>query len=170
MGDVADISDSDRVEAARRVLAGLASGDDAHRILASVVDLHRRNNTFPGEVFMELAADALNCVGVGRDSRVEYGDLLSKHLGEVELRSKSRSRFQCAVLTSFAVHGGLEPDLLDEVTYWIDQYWQFALYASIAIIRSCAVRSGSPIEDFAETLANHVGIDTTSTLWRQIPT
>ena len=63
------------------------------------------------------------------------------------------------MLTSFAVHGGLEPDLLDEVTYWIDQYWQFALFAAVAIVRQCAEGSGTSVESFATELARRYSID-----------
>ena len=85
--------------------------------------------------------------------------VLSQHLAEVEFRGKEPRRIQYAVLTAFAVRGGLEPDLLDEVTYWIDQYWQYALFAAVAIVRECAQRSGAPIEAFVAELADRSGIE-----------
>jgi hypothetical protein len=51
------------------------------------------------------------------------------------------------------VHGGLEPDLLDELTYWIEQYWSCALFAAVAIVRACADRSGVPLDTFVADLA-----------------
>jgi hypothetical protein len=51
-----------------------------------------------------------------RADGVVYPDLLSQHLPEVEFRGKEHRRIQYAVLTPFAVRGGLEPDRLDEVT------------------------------------------------------
>lgn len=152
-------TDEDRVEALRRFLVGLARGDDANQLSATIADLHVRNNTFPGEVFMELAADALDLAGAERADGVVYRDLLSQHLAEVEFRGKEHRRIQYAVLTPFAVRGGLEPDLLDEVTYWIEQYWQYALFAAIAIVRECAQRSGTPIETFVAELADRSGIE-----------
>lgn len=62
------------------------------------------------------------------------------------------------VLATCAVHGGLDVDLLDEVTYWVDQYWQYALLAAIAIVRACAARCDLPVESFAEELAVDYGI------------
>ena len=114
--------------------------------------------TFPGEVFMKLA-DALHTAGVERKPGIAYRELLSKHLGEVELRGKEHRRIQYAILTAFAVQGGLEPDLLDEVTYWIEQYWQYALLAAVAIIRKCAEHSGMPLETFVSDLAASSVID-----------
>jgi len=155
------VSDDDRAEAKRRALAALARGDDLDAIVGAVADLHVRHNTFPGEEFMRLAADALRQAGVSRDDTVDHESLLPNHLPEVDLRGKRRGRFQYAVLTAFAVHGGLEPDLLAEVTYWIEQYWEFALLALIAIFRACAERSGTTLETFAAQLAASLEIDIT---------
>ncbi len=152
-------TEEDRIEATRRLLAGLGGGVDANQLVAEIADLHVRHNTFPGEVFMELAEDALRTAGVARAPRVAYRDLLSKHLGEVEFRGKEHRRIQYAVLTAFAMHGGLEPDLLDEVTYWIEQYWQYALLAAVAIIRHCAEHSETPLPKFVSDLAAAGGID-----------
>jgi hypothetical protein len=73
-------------EALRRFLVGLARGDDANQLLVEIADLHVRNNSFPGEVLLELAADALDTASVERDSRFVYRDLLSTHLPEDEFR------------------------------------------------------------------------------------
>jgi len=146
-------TDDDRIEALRRFLGGLARGDDANQLASTMSDLHVRHNTFPGEVLMELSADALHTAGIERETGVAYRELLSKHLPEVEFRGKENRRIQYAVLTPFAVHGGLEPDLLDEVTYWIEQYWRYALFAAVAIVRSCADSSGTPLQTFVADLA-----------------
>ena len=152
-------TEEDRIEATRRLLAGLAGGVDANQLVVEIADLHVRQTTFPGEVFMELAADALRAAGVERAPGVAYRDLLSKHLGEVEFRGKGHRRIQYAILTAFAVHGGLEPDLLDEVTYWVEQYWQYALLAAVAIIRHCAEHLETPFQKFVSDLAAASTID-----------
>lgn len=87
--------------------------------------------------------------------------MLSTHLSEIQFRGKDHRRIQYAMLTAVSVHGGFEPDLLDEVTYWIDQYWQYALFAAIAITRACAERSDTPIETFAADLAADTTSDST---------
>jgi hypothetical protein len=151
-------NDQGSVEAQQRFLGGLARGNDANQLAAAIADLHIRDNTFPGEVFMELAADALEVAGTRCADRVVYRDLVSRHLAEVQFRGKEHRRIQYAALTPFAVCAGLEPDLLDEVTYWIDQYWQYALFAAVAIVRECAERSGTPLETFVAQLAARVGV------------
>lgn len=152
-------TDDDRIDAMRRFLTGLARGDDANQLAAEMADLHVRNNTFPGEVLMELSADALDATGTERESPFAYRDLLSTHLSEVEFRGKEHRRIQYTILTAFAVHGGLEPDLLDEVTYWIEQYWHYALFAAVAIVRACADRSDTPLATFVADLAARHAID-----------
>ena len=46
---------------ARRVLLdGLARGADIVELVSELAPLHPRDNTFPGEVFLHLAADTLD--------------------------------------------------------------------------------------------------------------
>ena len=48
-------------EAARSVLLdGLARDADIFGLVSELAPLHPRDKTFPGEVFLRLAADALN--------------------------------------------------------------------------------------------------------------
>ena len=152
-------TDDEYVEARRRFLAGLGRGDDANRLVADIADLHVRHNTFPGEVFMALAADALAVAGVEREPGVVYRELLSTYLPEAAFRGREHRRIQYAVLTVYAVHGGLEPDLLDEVTYWIEQYWTDAPYAAVAIVRASATGADMPLASMLAELAARHGID-----------
>jgi len=78
VGEMGASEDADRDEVLSRFLSGLARGADANQLTADIAELHRRNNTFPGEVLMELAADALDLADYGRDRRVEYRALLTK--------------------------------------------------------------------------------------------
>lgn len=108
----------DRTEALRRVLSGLVDGADVFELAASVADLHPKTNTFPGEVFMGLAADALETAGATRDHPIPYEGLRETYLPECEFRGRNGRKIRYAVLTSASVRGGLEPDLLDEVIWW----------------------------------------------------
>jgi hypothetical protein len=104
-------SDSDRVEAIGRLLGGLAKGKDVFEIASSVVDLHPKHNTFPGEVYLGLAADALDLTGVGRDDPVAYQNLLKDHLSEGEFRGWDKRKIQYAILAGASLRGGIRPDL-----------------------------------------------------------
>lgn len=78
-------TDEDGVEASRRFLVGLVGGDDANQLSAAIADSHARNNTFPGEVFLELAADALDLNSRCRTRR-------RRRLSGVTVATPSRSR------------------------------------------------------------------------------
>ena len=52
---------------ARRVLLdGLAREADIFELVSELAALHPRDNTFPGEVFIRVAADALDWCGASR--------------------------------------------------------------------------------------------------------
>jgi hypothetical protein len=55
--------------ARRALLDGLARDADITELLSGLAPLHPRNDTFPGEVFLHLAADALEWCGASRPSR-----------------------------------------------------------------------------------------------------
>ena len=81
-------TEEDRDEALRRLLSGLAAGADVFELTMSVADLHPKNNTFPGEVFMALAADALEIADVTRDNPIPYEGLRETYLSECEFRGR----------------------------------------------------------------------------------
>lgn len=150
----------DRREALRRVLAGLVHGDDALGLAASIAGLHPARDTFPGEVFVRLAADALDSVDAGREDPIRYDGLLERYLPECEFQGRQNQKIKFAILASTSLRGGLEPDLLGEVIWWpSDDFWRYALCAAVAIIRSCADRESRSVADFTGRLADRQGID-----------
>lgn len=147
-------TDSDRVEAAGRFLSGLGRGEELSELAAALGHLHPRHNTFPGEVFLRIAVDALELAAVGCENPITYEGLLDNHLTEHEFRGREHRKIQFAVLAGGAARGGIEPDLLDEVIQWrTDDFWFYALAAAVAVTRACAERSGQPVPAFTERLA-----------------
>ena len=152
-------TEEDRTEAIRQLLSGLEKGSNAHELAAAVADLHPKNNTFPGEVFMELAADAFEIAGISRSTSIPYEGLREAHLAECSFRGSENRKIQYAILTSAAFRAGLEPDLLDEVTWWHnDDYWRYALFATVGLIRAAADVQGIPAAQLARQIAKHHGI------------
>jgi hypothetical protein len=63
----------------------------------------------------------------------------------VHLRRPQNKKLQYAVLAAAALHGGTDPDLLDEVAWrQTGDFWQYALFAAVAYIRAAASRAGVP--------------------------
>jgi len=149
----------DDAEAARRILlAGLGRDAALPDLLGGIEPLHPRNNTFPGEVFLRLAADALAWAGASRADPLPLEGMRERFLPEFSRRSRDRRKLQYAVLAAAAVHGGTEPDLLDEVAGWqADDFWQYALLAAIAYIRAAAHRKGMPVSEACTELAELPG-------------
>ena len=145
-------------EATRRLLDGLSSGADVVALCGEIAELHPDRNTFPGEVYLQLAASALartTAAGVGP---IQYEGLRERHLAEVKLRGKENRKFQFAALCAGAIEGGLEPDLLDEVYWWrTDDFWRYALYATVAIIRASAEARGLTVEELVAELSYDAG-------------
>jgi hypothetical protein len=69
-----------------------------------------------------------------------------------------RPPLQYAVLAAAALHGGTEPDLLDEVARWqADDFWRYALFAAVAYIRAAASRAGVPVSHACQDLGERAG-------------
>jgi hypothetical protein len=143
--------------AARRVLLdGLARDADIFQLVTDLAPLHPRDNTFPGEVFLSVAADALGWCGASRAEPLSLEGLRERFLPEAALRGRQNAKLQYAVLAAAALHGGAEPDLPDEVTWWqTDDFWQYALFAEVAYIRAAASRAGVPVRQACQELGEH---------------
>ena len=142
--------------ARRALLDGLARDADLFEVLNDLEPLHPRNDTFPGEVFLHLAADALHWCGASRAEPLPLEGLRERFLPECAFRGRQNAKFRYAVLAAAAVHGGTEPDLLDEFASWqTDDFWQYAAYAAVAYIRAAASQAGVPVPQACRELAEH---------------
>jgi hypothetical protein len=146
-------------EAARRILlTGLADGAALADLADQIEPLHPQNNTFPGEVFLGLAADALAWAGASRASPLALEETRERFLPEFSRRGRDRRKLQYAVLAAAAVHGGAEPDLLDEVAWWqADDFWQYAFLAAVLYIRAAADRAGTSVAQACRELTRQAG-------------
>jgi hypothetical protein len=137
----------DAATARQTLLAGLARDADIFELVSELAPLHPRDNTFPGEVFLRLAADPLPLEG-----------LRERFLPGCTFRGRQDTKLQYAVLAAAALHGGTEPDLLDEVAWWqAGDLWQYALFAVVACIRAAASRAGVPVRQACQDLTKSPG-------------
>jgi hypothetical protein len=148
----------DAVAARRAQLDGLARDADIFEVLNGLSSLHPRNDTFPGEVFLHLAADALEWCGASQAEPLPLEALRERFLPECTFRGRQNAKLQYAVLVAAAVRGGTEPDLLDEVVSWqADDFWEYAMYAAVAFIRAAASRAGVPVRQACQDLDEDPG-------------
>ena len=148
----------DTATARQTLLDGLARDVGIFELVSELAPLHPRDNTFPGEVFLRLAADALDWCGASRAGPLPLEGLRERFLPECTFRGRQNKKLQYAVLAAAALHGGTEPDLLDEVAWWqADDFWQYALFAAVAYIRAAASRAGVPVRQACQDLAQRPG-------------
>jgi hypothetical protein len=146
----------DAVTARRVLIDGLASDADIFEVLSELMPLYSRNDTFPGEVFLNLAADALELCRASRAEPLSLEGLRERFLPEMTFRGRQNAKLRYAVLAAAAVRGGTEPDLLDEVAAWqADDFWQYAMYTAVAYIRAAANRAGVPVREACQDLYEH---------------
>jgi hypothetical protein len=148
----------DALTARRVLLDGLARDADVWELVSELAPLHPRDDTFPGEVFLSAAADALDWCGARRADPLPLEGLRERFLPERAFRGRQNSKFQYAVLAAAAVQGGTQPDLLEEVGWWqADDFWQYALFAAVAYVRAAASRTGVPVRQACQDLAQRPG-------------
>jgi hypothetical protein len=144
--------------ARRALLDGLARDAGIEELASELASLHLRNDTFPGEVLLRLAADALQWCEASPADPLPLEGLRERFLPEATFRGRQNAKFQYAVLAAAAVHGGTEPDLLDEVALWqTDNFWQYAMYAAVAYIRAAASRAGVPVRQACQEIRERSG-------------
>jgi hypothetical protein len=104
-------------------------------------------------VFLHVAADALEWCGASGADPLPLEGLRERLLPESAFRGRQNTKLRYAVLAAAALHGGTEPDLLDEVAWWqTDDFWQYALFAAVAYIRAAASRAGVPVSQACQDL------------------
>jgi hypothetical protein len=140
-------------------LGAVETDGDIHGALDQVRLLHPKDNTFPGEVFMRLAAEALGLGGVSAERPLSSEGLVERYLPECGFRGKDASKLRYALLAAAATHGGVEVELLDEVAYWgTDDFWSYAGLGAVAWARAVADERGLPLAELCQQLrAQHTG-------------
>lgn len=154
-------TDEDRGEARRLGLLALRAGEDLNSIMERLAALHYRNDTFPAEVLLELAADSIEESGASAAEPIQYEGLRDHYLPEFHFRGKSQQhKSHYALMAAAMIRAGVYPDLLDEAHWWgIDDMWEYAFYALLLYARVAAERSGRPIDEVAATIAKRRGIE-----------
>jgi len=151
----------DRVQAIRIALSGIATGADLGDLRFELYPLHPKNNTFPGEVFLELAADAIDEAGASREEPIEFEGIRERYLPECTAHTKVQHQHSKFALRAAAmIRAGVDPGLLDEVVWWQgDDLWVWALDALAVYVRAAADRTGLSTADICERIAQRGGVD-----------
>ena len=122
----------------------------------------RQHNRKPADVRPYRRLRVLHAAHKATTQRDERGrhdaapaGLRERFLPECTFRGRQCKKLRYAVLAAAALHDGADPDLLDEVTWWqTDDFWQSALFATVAYIRAAASRAGMPVSQACQDLAH----------------
>jgi hypothetical protein len=154
--------DEERRDAIKVALSGIAAGGDLGELVFELRELHPRNNTFPGEALLELAADAIEEAGATRADPIDYEDIRERYLPEAKFRGRNEHhRSHYALGAAAMIRAGLQPDLLGEIQWWgTDDLWEYALYALVIYVRVAAERSGQSVGEMCARLAARHGLET----------
>jgi hypothetical protein len=156
-------SDDDYDEAARLGLLGLLADEDSDvgSIMEQLAALQPRNNTFPAEVLLELAAEAIEESGASPADPIQYEGVRDRYLPEYQFRGKSQQhKSHYALMAAAMIRAGVYPDLLDEAYVWgTDDMWEYAFYALILYGRMAAERTGRSVDEIASALAERRGME-----------
>ena len=142
------------------LLGAIETGGDIYDALDQVRPLHPNDNTFPGEVFMHVAAEALELGGVSAERPMSSEGLVERYLPECRFRGRDASKLRYALLAAAATHGGGEVELIDEVANWgADDFWSYAGLAAVARARAVADQRVLPLAELCRQLrAQHADV------------
>ena len=156
-------TDDDRRAVIEVALGGLCQGDDLSDLSARLMTLHPRHDTFPAEVLLDLAADAIGVAGVTRGAPLEFEGIRERYLPEGTAHTKGqhhKSRF--ALRAAAMVRAGVDPGLLDEVQWWqTDDVWYWSLEALVTYVRAAADRTDRSVGAVCRAIADEHGITLT---------
>ena len=112
-------ADEDYASAARLGLLGLVAGQHSDTITEQLAALHPPNNTFPAEVLLGLAAEAIEQSGASPAEPIQYEGMRDRYLPEYHFRGKSQQHSShYALMDAAMIRAGVYPDLLDEAYGW----------------------------------------------------
>jgi hypothetical protein len=149
-------TDADRDKAIELALNGLAHADGLSEIAARLAPLHPRHDTFPGEVLLDLATDAIAISDASRQSPMLFEDIRERYLPDGTANTKAQHhKTKFALRAAAMLHGGVDPGLLEEVQWWrTDDLWYWSLEALVAYVRAAADRAAQPVETICRRLAD----------------
>jgi hypothetical protein len=155
----------DRAKAIRVALSGIADGLELGDLAALLAPLHPRNNTFPGEVLLELAADAIEESGATREQPLESEGIRKRHLPEDRAHTKAQHhKAEYALRAAAMVRAGVDPGLLEEVIWWrTDDLWFWALEALVIYVRAAAERRAETVSAICGRIASRHDVQLAAT-------
>ena len=100
------LTPQDAATARRILLNGMARDTGVSGLAGELAPLHPRGNTFPGEVLLQVAADALEWCGASRADPLALEGMPERFLPECAFRGRENKKLQFTVLAGGAAWRG----------------------------------------------------------------
>jgi hypothetical protein len=145
----------------RIALSGIAAGMSVGKLKGELEPLHPANDTFPAEVLLDLAADAIEEAGASREAPIAFEGIREQYLPECGAHTKEQHyKSEFAIRAAAMIRAGVDPGLLDEIVWWrIDDLWMWAVDALVVYVRVAADRTGVDVAEICERLARRRRVD-----------
>ena len=123
---------------------GIAAGQSLGTLKAALEPLPLMHDTFPGEVLLDLAADAIEEAGASRAEPIEFEGIRERYLPECAAHTKEQHyKSEFAIRAAAMIRAGVDPGLLDEAGWWkADDLRMWAADALVIYVRVAADRTG----------------------------
>jgi len=141
-------------------LSGLAGAAELGDIALQLAPLHPRHDTFPAEVLLDLAADAIEESGATRQGPIEFAGIRKRYLTEGVAHTKAQHhKSEYALRAAAMARAGVDPGLLEEVAWWqTDDLWYWSLEALVTYVRAAADHQQTSVAEICERIARRHGV------------
>jgi hypothetical protein len=146
---------ADRAAVARVALVAIAGGDGLLGAEALSERFEGFVFPFPGDVLIELAADALATSGATRSNPVSLTDVTEQYLRDQSLGGNTvRQKTRAAIELAVGVQAGIAPNY-DAVAGWwrVNDFAFHAFGACVVMVRVAAQRRATSVEVVCQELA-----------------
>jgi hypothetical protein len=145
----------ERTQVATAALTRIASGEPFHETSRWLQPFSGCEFPFPGDVFVELAADALAVARVTRANPVSLADAYERHLPERPISGNAaHQKSRAALLAAVALHAGIVPDYGEIAGWWrIADFDAWAFQACVTLVRVAAERTSQPVNSVCAEIA-----------------
>lgn len=135
-------------------MSGISNGDDLGDISAELWPLHPQHDTFPGEVLLDLAADAIEESGATRDRPLGTERIRKRLLPEDRAKSRADNyKINFTIRAAAMVRAGVDPALLENASWAGDDLWFWSLEALVIYIRAAAEHADTTVSEICQRLA-----------------
>jgi hypothetical protein len=148
------VAEADR-RRARVVALSLLAAERVDDLLTAMSAFQVKGDLFPGDVLIDMAADALAVAAPTRERPILASGIRERFLPELEFAGNTEQQKSWTALKVAAMtYAGVQPNLLEEAGWWrVNDLWYFASTALVIYVRASAEHAGISVREVCERIA-----------------